>query len=115
MAEFSRRHLLQLGAALLAQPGVVAAGRSDWSAALDLPHFDRQFLHEYALAFSSAFPAEADVAVLRELLLGGPAPVTADSLARAIRAEFRRFDTVTVNGWLLSRTEARLLYLTAQV
>lgn len=56
-------------------------------------------------------PGEADAAVLRELLLGPAGAGLAGSLPAQLEDQVQRdFDTgrtVTLNGWILSRTEAR--------
>lgn len=61
-------------------------------------------------------PAEADVGVLYGRLSAGlplEQRTEAPDWGRLVRADFAQGNTVFVNGWLLSRTEARLCALTA--
>lgn len=62
---------------------------------------------EVAKAYIKQVPAEADTVTLRARLAER---IDADGsqLAQVIRADFARPDTVALNGWILSRTEARL-------
>jgi hypothetical protein len=68
------------------------------------------------------FPAEADAAVLTQLILSSLAPGAANSralaredllaaLERRVCDEFGNGQTVQVGGWILARTEARLCAL----
>jgi hypothetical protein len=65
---------------------------------------------EVARAYLRMTPAEAEPETLRTLLT---ARVESDGsqLAQVIRADFARPDTVAINGWIVSRTEARLAAL----
>lgn len=75
----------------------------------------------FGRAYLADFPAEADREALLKsleaaLLAEGPAvPVDAEAvfmrLDRRVRAEYIRGDIVLVDGWLLSRSEARLYAL----
>jgi hypothetical protein len=61
-------------------------------------------------------PQEADAARLVALINAAPAPTDTDEALRAkldarIRDDFINNDLVAVDGWLLSRTEARLCAL----
>jgi hypothetical protein len=80
-----------------------------------LPHRDSAlWLGRHYLAST---PQEADASRLRTLLAGalGDAQTATDALRgrvrQAIRADFAANRVVDVNGWLLSRTEARLCAL----
>lgn len=65
---------------------------------------------EVAKAYLLLTPAESQADTLRALLR---ARVEADGsqLTQVIRADFARPDTVALNGWVVSRTEARLATL----
>lgn len=63
-------------------------------------------------------PAEADLGILYERLSAGLPPGQAaedPDWGAIVRADFGTGNTVLVEGWLLSRTEARLCALTALV
>jgi hypothetical protein len=55
--------------------------------------------------------AEADLTLLADLVstnLDPAAGDVAEQMSRAVSEDFRRGTTITVDGWLLSRTEARI-------
>jgi hypothetical protein len=69
-------------------------------------------------AFLARHPAEADEAALIGFLARGMDPEGTRSAAQhrlrdRVRADFARGDTVQVQGWILSLTEARLYALAA--
>ncbi len=67
-------------------------------------------------AYLTAVPHEADPSKLVSLILGEPAIPTGREAARVaarIRADFDAGRVVTVEGWILSTTEARLCALCA--
>ena len=77
----------------------------------------------FGTAYLDAHPAERDPAVLFQALLdvtAGADPqrdpgATLAALERAVRWEYRTGDVVSVDGWLLSRSEARLYALATLV
>ena len=70
-------------------------------------------------AYLRLFPQEAYVALLTRELLGGSADIDPDArsfarnLRRSICSDFRGERVVRIDGWVLSRTEARLCALIA--
>lgn len=68
-------------------------------------------------AYLAVHRDEGSAAVLLRHLLGPPSPgsaaETAQRIAARIRADYVAARTVTVKGWILSRTEARLYALVA--
>ena len=100
MKSLSRRHLLQLGAALLAGPlaADTTTAANGLPPDLGLPALDPEFLQRYRQAFTEAMPAEAAPAVVRRLLLERPNAISAASLGADIQAEFRRYPLRTGLG-----------------
>lgn len=117
----SRRELLTLALAaglLHGFPRIASAIPSGTKALLGaLPN--RAAAATLGRAYLAASPAEADPGRLLSLLeatLGSDASDEAALLARIdrqLRSEYIRGDLVDVDGWLLSRTEARLYALAA--
>lgn len=74
---------------------------------------NRQLIGDIGHAYRKEFPRENDVDVLQGTILSGvgvsPAkPRTFRArLDRRVKADFEEGQTVTVNGWVLSVTEAR--------
>ena len=69
---------------------------------------DDERLIQLGRSYREAYPEEDDVDVLRELT----ASVEDSSLgSEAIRRDFESGNTVQLDGWILSRTEARLCAL----
>lgn len=62
---------------------------------------------EVAKAYLQLVPGENQPATLRALL-AQRVEQDGSQLDQVIRADFARPDTVALNGWILSRTEARL-------
>jgi len=56
---------------------------------------------------------EEAVVKLHDKQVANSAEITFDRLDRAIRREYTRAEVINLQGWLLSRTEARLYALTA--
>lgn len=121
-----RRVLLALLLGLAAGPALGGASRLALPAWLQRLHGDPLAAARLGAAYLAAHPDEAAPGVLLraiEAALGGPVdPATAggvDAAALAarleavVRADYRRGDAVSVNGWVLSRTEARLYALAA--
>ena len=77
---------------------------------------DRASAAEVGRAYLQRHPAESDVDTLVSSIVGDP-PVSADDLVTDVlarhREDFARGRTVTVRGWVLSGTEARLCALAA--
>ncbi len=72
---------------------------------LDRLFRDSDRVRQLGLSYRAAHPDEDELGLLQELTAG----ITDSSLASAdIRGDFARGDIVTVDGWVLSRTEARL-------
>ncbi len=67
-------------------------------------------LVEVAKEYLRLAPDEATAAALR-VLLGQRIQDGGSTLEQVIQADFARSDTVALNGWILSRTEARLAAL----
>lgn len=100
-----------------ALPGALAlrfAGVSPSATGLDFPWSGagaRAAARRVGRAYLRRHPAEADVALLRAALaadLGDP-----ERLRARVRGDFEREAVVRVQGWVLSRTEARLCALEA--
>lgn len=132
-----RRDFLALAASLAALRGVPAsslgvvaapaagnrAGAAGATATdAELLEYVRQlFAHSdatpFARAYTAAFPADAPrdalLAPLRAACQRAGETSLHHALAAAIDADFRNEDVVTVGGWLLARTEARLCALAA--
>ncbi len=93
---------------------------SDWITGL---FGAREGMARFGTAYLEAHPGERDPALLFDAVVGpGPGadalPDPASALAaldRAVRAEYRSGDVVSVEGWLLSRSEARLYALATLV
>lgn len=77
-----------------------------WLSTLVLSHG----VTEVARAYLRDTPGESDAFALRTLLAQRAADAGPD-LSTVIRGDFAAPDTVAVNGWILSRTEARLAAL----
>jgi len=124
-ARSSRRHVLHL----LAGAGSVLAASSVASLMADAPLptaeallsvlSDRAGARTMGRRYLVMAPGEGDVARLSALVAGGrqvteltPAAARA-LLADAVRQDFERFETVELDGWVVSRTEARLCALAA--
>lgn len=115
----SRRELMRVaaGAAALAATGVAMGGCAadqgppgapTWLA----PGFDRPALITLGGAYLATHPAERTVMALDAAIQAAragrwPWSATRD-LPTVVAREFANGDTVLVDGWLLSRTEARL-------
>lgn len=115
----SRRQLLRLCAALLIQPLVPRAAAAGTAVADRFgghpgDRLDYKFLQHFAACYEAALPHEANVSALTADLFDGADGADEALLAERIRADFRRYNTVHIDGWLLSRTEARLVYLLAR-
>jgi hypothetical protein len=67
-------------------------------------------LSEVAKSYLRLAPEESSAVRLRALLARQVA-TDGNDLARVIQADFARPDTVALDGWILSRTEARLAAL----
>ena len=114
-----RRFLLAALASALAASGCRMTGDlttarrplPDWLSGLDLDPAAAARLGQVYLA---AYPEENDAQGLLDALVqavgGGE---TFAALDRAVRAEYARGEFVQVNGWILSRSEARLYALIA--
>lgn len=123
MIRLSRRHALAASAAALALPSLaVAAGPVPAQAlveALDRPESARQV----GLRVLAALPDPSRDALVAELAAAAGLAVEAvpaidrsllrSRLDAARAADFRRGDTVRVQGWVLASTEARLCALAA--
>lgn len=75
---------------------------------------DRRKVLEIGVAHRTAFPSERTPATLSATLLAGagaaahlPDTLLHERLERQVRRDFERGHTVRLNGWILSRTEAR--------
>jgi hypothetical protein len=77
---------------------------------LDAPDA-RATLARQGAIYLDAHPAERDPAVLSRLLALGAATPVQQRLLAAIAGDWNRHDIVTVDGWLLARSEARLCAL----
>ena len=98
---------------LLLQP----RNRSPQRAALEGFFSDRESARAVGRVYLEATPAEASLATLLErldceALSRDPGDARAELRARH-RRDFREGRTVTLDGWLLSRTEARLCAVAA--
>jgi hypothetical protein len=123
----SRRFVLIAAAAALgfSTPSIGAAAEAARETALRLRAMmrPRSSARAVGLAYLARYPEEADAALLtRRLLAGlGQEPETARLDDRALRrrvaarvsADFAEGRTASLDGWLLSRTEARLCALAA--
>jgi hypothetical protein len=124
--DLTRRRLLVGAAALLA---AVAAGPSalvplierlaaaDAAALLRTLIKHREGAIQLGRSYLSAHPSEANRATLVRQLAGPIAPASAERAAHGvgarIREDYAMGHTVVVEGWVLSRTEARLCALVA--
>ena len=74
---------------------------------------DRLSLHAAAEAYFGQYPAEFGLTRLCSLLLDGIGPCAADCLPdrlkRCVTREFAAGEVVLVGGWVLARSEARLI------
>jgi hypothetical protein len=121
---FTRREFLLLSAVFGA---TVAAGRVWHEPAGSAPATDAGLLvslvrplasaRVIGAAYLAATPSEADPVRLADAILagleGGPRTpaATRRRLARRIERDFGANETVTLDGWIVSRTEARLCAL----
>jgi hypothetical protein len=121
----SRRHVLQV----LAGAGGVLAASSVVTLVADTPMpardallavlSDRDGARVLGAKYLDVESGEGNAARLLALVLGGRhLPELTVSAARAfladtVRQDFERFDTVELDGWVVSRTEARLCALAA--
>jgi len=104
-----RRQLLTLCAALVAAKSASLYAEADAIVGLKPAP---EFLSEFARHYAAVLPHDTDPDELRrDLFTAGVADESA--LSARIQNDFKTFNTVPVNGWLMSRTEARLLYLLA--
>jgi hypothetical protein len=88
------------GASLLAARVVVARPPED----LNKLFADEAKIRQLGRNYLAAFPGEDDIDILQNLAV----PVENLSLATAaVKQDFDNGDVVTVDGWVLSRTEAR--------
>jgi hypothetical protein len=124
--ELTRRRLLIAAAGFL---GTVAAGPSaivqlierlapaDAAALLRGLITDREGAAQLGRTYLDAHPSEASRAALVRQLADPIAPTSAERAARGvgkrIREDYAIGHTVVVEGWVLSRTEARLYALVA--
>jgi hypothetical protein len=68
-------------------------------------------VHHVGAIYLSAYPQEADAGRLMQLI-GGDRLHTGDrAVARRIALDWRRHDITLIDGWVFSRTEARLCAL----
>jgi len=104
-----------VGVAGLACPGEAAAGAVS-RATLAHPHLldllrDEQLVAALGRRYRTAVPSESEAHVLEAAILAhAPADASAEPrrwLADRIQQDFARGETVTIDGWVLSRTEAR--------
>lgn len=122
----SRRAVLRLAAALPTLPAFcplpVAAGEADAAARLLSLLAHRDSAARIGRLYLRRFPGEADARRLASMILGqasapAAAPSAPDALRRQVaqrrRQDFATGETVRVEGWILSRSEARLCALAA--
>ncbi len=78
---------------------------------------DQAAAGRFGQAYLKEHPSEADIGLLLECIGGDIDRYTpelmADHLDHQIRNEYRRGESVRVDGWVLSRTEARLYAIMA--
>lgn len=126
--QISRRTALSMGAVLgllAGRPGMALSAGSG-AASADVASHIRRLLEEIfgdgaaprALgeAYLESHPHERSAGVLIREILGGQAPTDAPALARLVAArrtrEFGTSQTIVLDGWVLTRSEARLCALT---
>jgi hypothetical protein len=124
--DFTRRRLLAaavtVAAAVTAGPSVVLPLIERLAAGNTAGHLRALITHDAGAAYLGrrylqAHPSEARRDVLVRRLVGTNAPTSAREASRAvaarIRSDYAAGRTVRVDGWVLSRTEARLYALVA--
>jgi hypothetical protein len=124
-ADIRRRQILTLLAVIAAGglpslPGVPAAGKSGVELVPETLT-DPGAAERFGRAYLAAFPSEADRDTLLQrlaaALVAGEQAVPSGAGAvlarfdRLVRGEYTRGDVIGVDGWLLSRSEARLYAL----
>ena len=115
MTPLTRRDLLTLGAlALFPRPPYrYAAARDDLDAWLR-DAIDPEAVAAAAKAYRAKYPAESTETIRREVLAGlRKNSKLAEHLRRKVRDDFRSDRVDLLDGWVLSRTEGRLLALTS--
>jgi hypothetical protein len=110
-----------VGAAMTTVTSVSCDSDSQWTSTLALPTTMGQFCTKKELItlgsqYTKDFPAEAKKAKIQKLLLqdAGGKPIEPSSQKKLLQQieeksvlDFENGNTVIVNGWVLSRTEAR--------
>jgi hypothetical protein len=125
-ADLTRRHVLVMAAAAA---GAVAIGPTGWFGlierlvAADVEGLlrglitDREGAARLGRSYLGAHPTEARSGILVSRLIGPTEPTSAAGASREvasrIRGDYAADRTVVVDGWVLSRTEARLYALVA--
>ena len=104
---------------------VVTINRLDWHRPLEvkiaMALSDGRYAGKLGRVYLDEFPADRDLTRLIDLLFPDlarrPAPVQAtalaESLAKRVRQDFVDGNVVSLEGWLLARTEARICALLA--
>lgn len=102
--------LMALGGGLAVRPAVARRAEVAPMPEVELPFTHRASAQRLGRAYLRCCPEEAEPGVLRRRLgLDRAAPAQDWSVAMA--ADFKAGRTVLVDGWVLSRTEARLCAL----
>lgn len=82
------------------------------------PHGDRGALSSIGARYIACHPKEADLQRLCRVLVGDLRPSDPElrrSVTSRIRADFASKDVAQVDGWILSKTEARICALASLV
>lgn len=111
-----------LGMALLSKSGGAAAALADQPRGFAIPRFrseaGRRSAEVLGQRYLALFPEEADFSRLAMLLFGNdveqrPENISWPILNARIRADFESSNTVTLDGWVLARSECRFCALAA--